>query len=116
MSSLYKEIETKMVQIAATSVKEFIEKNPGVENSYPCGFARVIIEPKHKGNTTLGKLERKEFEVLGFEKDYCSKNYMRLNPSGHPTQNMYVKEAGAKAAADFLTNLGYKAYSASRMD
>ena len=76
-----------------------------------CGFAWVNIY-QVKGNTKLGKM----LKAAGVKQDY-TKAFQIWNPSGHGTQSMSVKEAGAYAAAEVLTQkLGVKAYGSSRAD
>ena len=81
-----------------------------------CGFAWVTVYPQHKGNTTLGKAERKVLAALGMRKDWTGKAYELWNPSGYGCQNIDTKEAGATAAAVLLREHGFKAYSNSRLD
>ena len=61
-----------------------------------CGFAWVTIYPEHKGNTKLGKLERRVIESMGFRKDWTGKAYQLWNCTGYAGQSMDVKEAGAQ--------------------
>ena len=81
-----------------------------------CGFAWVTVYPEHKGNTRLGKAERRVLEQLGFRKDWTGKAYELWNPSKYATQNVDTLEAGARAAATLLQQHGYKAYANSRLD
>jgi hypothetical protein len=83
---------------------------------YACGFAWVTIYPEHKGNTTAGRTERKVIEAMGFRKDHTGKAYEYWNPSKWGGQNVDVKEAGARAAANVLRKYGFKAYAGSRLD
>lgn len=83
---------------------------------YACGFAWVTIYPEHKGNTTAGRAERKVIEAMGFRKDHTGKAYEYWNPSKWGGQNVDVKEAGARAAANVLRKYGFKAYAGSRLD
>ena len=80
-----------------------------------CGFAWVNVYPQHKGNTRLGKAERRTLESMGFRKSYDG-GYQLWNPSGYPTQNIGTLEAGANAAAALLRDAGFTAYSGSRLD
>ena len=81
-----------------------------------CGFAWVTLWPEHKGNTRLGKAERRAFEALGASKDWTGKTWMIWNPSGYPVQNVDTLEVGARAAAYVLLSHGYKAIAHSRLD
>ena len=81
-----------------------------------CGFAWVTVYPEHKGNTKLGKGERRVLEQMGFRKDWTGKAWQLWNPTGYAGQSMDVKEAGAQAYADVLRGAGFKAYMGSRAD
>ena len=77
-----------------------------------CGFAWVNVWGV-RSNSKLGKA----LQAAGFRKDYTG-SLQLWNPSGHHTQSISVKEAGADAYADVLKQkLGLeKVYSGSRMD
>jgi len=81
-----------------------------------CGFAWVTVYPEHKGNTKLGKGERRVLESMGFKKDWTGKAWQLWNPTGYHGQSMDVKEAGAQAYAEVLRQYGFKAYMGSRAD
>jgi len=94
---------------AAAKAKELDAK---YGQAWPCGFAWVNVTGI-KLNTKVGK----EFARLGFRKAYGYKNTVQLwNPSGHPTQNMDVKEQAAEAYAEVFRAAGYEAFAGSRMD
>lgn len=79
-----------------------------------CGFAWVDVYPQNKGNTRLGKEERKVLEASGFRKDvYGKKYYLWVSDFN---QSMQKKEAYASAYARVLRENGVKAYSGSRLD
>jgi hypothetical protein len=77
-----------------------------------CGFAWVNVWGV-RSNSKLGKW----LQAAGFRKDYTG-SLQLWNPSGHHTQSISVKEAGAYAYAEVLrTKLGLdKVYAGSRMD
>jgi hypothetical protein len=77
-----------------------------------CGFAWVNVYGV-RSNSKLGKA----LISFGFRKDYTG-SLQIWNPSGHNTQSISVKEAGAYAYAEVLkTKLGLdKVYAGSRMD
>ena len=77
-----------------------------------CGFAWVNVWGV-RSNSKLGKA----LQSAGFRKDYTG-SLQLWNPSGHCTQSISVKEAGADAYAQVLKEkLGLeKVYSGSRMD
>ena len=94
-------------QAAAKAAFEHIAKHG--EDWY-CGFAWVTVY--EKGSTKLGRALLKS----GFSRAYGG-GLQLWNPSGHGTQSMSVKEAGAYAAAEVLTQkLGVKAYAGGRAD
>ena len=110
------DIKEKMEQAAHDAAHKFITQHMGGEDRGACGFAWVTLWPEHKGNTKLGKAERRGFEALGARKDWTGKAWMIWNPSGYPVQNIDTLEAGARAAADVLKAHGYKATAGSRLD
>ena len=75
-----------------------------------CGFAWVTVY--EKGSTKLGRA----LKSVGFKPAYGG-GLQLWNPSGHGTQSMSVKEAGASAAARILKErLGVTAYAGGRAD
>jgi hypothetical protein len=108
-------IRAEMLEQAHTVAMDLLNTRYGGKDSYACGFAWVNVYPEHKGNTRAGKAERKVLEAIGFSKDY-SGAYQYWNPSKWGGQNIDVKEAGARAAADVLRKYGFTAYSGSRLD
>ena len=102
----------------AKFLAEWTANTGGNEYGEPmyCGFAWVTIHPEHKGNTRLGKLERRVIEAMGFRKDWTGKAYQLWNCTGYAGQSMDVKEAGAQAYAEVLRGAGFKAYMGSRAD
>ena len=109
-------IRNEMLEQAATVANDYLNKYLGGKDSYACGFAWVTIYPEHKGNTKAGRAERKLLEEMGFRKDWTGKAYEYWNPSKWGGQNVDVKEAGARAAADVLRKYGFTAYAGSRLD
>ena len=94
-------------QAAAQAAEDYITKHG--EDWY-CGFAWVTVY--EKGSTKLGRALLKS----GFKKAYGGGLQM-WNPSGHGTQSMSVKEAGAYAAAKVLKErLGVTVYAGGRAD
>ena len=110
------DIITEMKTTAYKAAKEYCETYMDGEDRGACGFAWVTLWPEHKGNTKLGKIERKEFERLGASKDWTGKAWMLWNPSGYAGQSMCVKEVGALAYAKVLQEYGFNAYMQSRPD
>jgi len=99
-------------------LKHWVDTTGGNEYGEPmyCGFAWVTVYPEHKGNTKLGKGERRVLESMGFKKDWTGKAWQLWNPTGYNGQSMDVKEAGAQAYAEVLRGAGFKAYMGSRAD
>lgn len=110
------DIITEMKTTAYKAAKEYCETYMDGEDRGACGFAWVTLWPEHKGNTKLGKIERKEFERLGASKDWTGKAWMLWNPSGYPVQSMDILEAGARAACEVLKAHGFKATVGTRID
>lgn len=84
-----------------------------VEDGF-CGFAWVNVYPENKGNTKLGKEERKLLETAGFRKNEYERCH-QLWISDY-NQSMQKKEAYASAYAQVLCEYGFHAYSGSRLD
>jgi hypothetical protein len=70
-----------------------------------CGFAWATFTPKNKGNTKLGKAERKLFEQIGYRKDYTGKAWQCWNPAQWGGQSIDAKFNGAVAYAKKFTEL-----------
>jgi hypothetical protein len=117
MTTVTVDIETiriEMLTEAANAANQIHTKHG--DNWGACGFAWVTIYPKYKGNTREGKTERKVLKEMGFSKDWTGKSYQFWDPARYGGQNIDVKEAGARAAADVLCKYGFKAYAGSRLD
>jgi hypothetical protein len=110
------EIKKEALDAAKAAGKDYLANMLGGEDRYPCGFAWTTIVPAHKGNTKLGRAERKEFAAMGARKDHTDKNFELWNPGQIPVQNMDVAYAGALAAAEVLRKHGYTAEAGCRMD
>jgi hypothetical protein len=76
-----------------------------------CGFGWVDVFVDRTNSK-----QAQELIKAGFRKDYKPKCLSMWDPAGIPTQSISVKEAGAQAYAEFLRQLGLKAYAGSRMD
>jgi hypothetical protein len=76
-----------------------------------CGFGWVEVYVDRTNSKQAQELIR-----AGFRKDYKPKCLSMWDPAGIPTQSISVKEAGAYAYAEYLTQLGLRAYAGSRMD
>jgi len=76
-----------------------------------CGFGWVEVYVDRTNSKQAHELIK-----AGFKKDYKPKCLSMWDPAGVPTQSVSVKEAGAYAYAEYLTQLGLKAYAGSRLD
>ena len=110
------ELKTQMFDAAHDATETYIKDVLKGEDAFACGFAWVNIDPRFKGNTLSGRMERKRIRELGFELDYTGKRFSLWNPSKSHFQNIDCKEAGARAAAKVLEDLGFDAYPNSRLD
>jgi len=76
-----------------------------------CGFGWVEVYVDRTNSK-----QAQELIKAGFKKDYKPRCLSMWDPAGVPTQSVSVKEAGAYAYAEYLTQLGLKAYAGSRLD
>lgn len=76
-----------------------------------CGFGWVDVYVDRTNSK-----QAKELIAAGFRKDYKPRCLSMWDPAGIPTQSISVKEAGAYAYAEYLTQLGLRAYAGSRLD
>ena len=78
-----------------------------------CGFGWVEVYVDRTNSK-----EAKALIEAGFRKDYKPKCLTMWDPAGLPTQSISVKEAGARAFADFFKQSFPEAriYASSRMD
>lgn len=88
--------------------KEWIDNNG---EPFCCGFAWVVISVE-RTNSKLAK----EFLAVGFTKDYLPRRLILWNPSGHGTQSVDPKYAGAQAYAKVFRDAGYNVFASSRLD
>jgi hypothetical protein len=105
-----KDIVAEACSEAETAANLFFQTRLNGRDQYACGFAWVNIHGI-KGNTKLGKA----LKEAGIRQNY-TKAFSIWNPSGHPAQNVDVKEAGARAAAEVFRRYGFDAYAGSRLD
>lgn len=96
-------------EAASKACAKKIADNPGVW--YPCGFAWVTIKPAR--GRFIDMLKSLPGET-GRVSD--AGGWMIWNPSGHPTQWMDAKIAGAHAFAEVLTDAGLHCDVDSRID
>ena len=78
-----------------------------------CGFGWVEVYVDRTNSK-----QAKELIAAGFRKDYKPKCLSMWDPAGIPTQSISVKEAGARAFADYFRQFFPEAriYASSRMD
>jgi hypothetical protein len=96
--------------IASAAAETFFQEKLGGRDRYPCGFAWTTVI-----GVKLSTLQGKEFAKAGFKKAYDGGIQYR-SPGNMRCQNVDTHEAGAKAFAEYLTSLGFKAYGNSRLD
>jgi hypothetical protein len=107
----------KASEAAAKAAQAFLDTHFGGEDHGACGFAWVTFYPAQKGNTRVGKYERKMIESIGFRKDYTGKAWQLWNPSKIGAQNIDAKEAGAAEYARVLeAESGVRVSVGSRLD
>ena len=100
-------VHNTATQAAAKATEDFLAKHGDRD---ACGLAWVTVN--EKGSTKLGRA----LKAVGFKPAYGG-GLQLWNPSGHGTQSMSVKEAGAQAYADVLRSFGIdKAYAGGRAD
>lgn len=100
------EIHNKGLEAAKKATEEWIKENG---EPFYCGFAWVNIYVD--GRTPIGKQVKKVAE-----KNLAGKGYQVWNPSGHNTQCLPAKEAGAYAYEKVLRDHGIRAVAVSRLD
>lgn len=76
-----------------------------------CGFGWVEVYVDRTNSK-----QAQELIKAGFRKSYKPRCLDYWDPAGVPTQSISVKEAGAQAYADYLSQLGLRAYAGSRLD
>ena len=69
----YQEVANEAKTQAVQAVDTFFNDVLKGEDQYACGFAWVTVYPENKGNTKLGKQERRGLESIGFKKDWTGK-------------------------------------------
>ena len=117
MTTITVDIETIRVEMLTEAANAANQIHTKQGNDWgACGFAWVTVVPEHKGNTREGKTERKVLKEMGFSLDWTGKSYQFWDPARYGGQNIDVKEAGARAAADVLCKYGFKAHAGSRLD
>ena len=112
LTALLDEAEQK----ATEASKKFLKENLGGHDQFPCGFAWVDIVKYHgqkiTGNSSMGKL----LKMAGIDQTVTDRKYQLWCPGRIGCQNVYVIEAGAKAAAEVLENAGFEAKTSYRWD
>lgn len=98
-------------QIYTNAFTKGCEAVAGRADGYPCGFATVTIRPA-RGEFVKWCKENK-IGRIGYNGGWTLSSYECSSFKG---QNMYVKEDGCRAFADFLKAHGLKASVTTRMD
>ena len=109
-------VANEAITAAYAAADKFFQEKLGGVDQYACGFSWVTVFPEHKGNTRLGKAERRLLEAMGFQKDYTGIAWRMSNPSKYRCQNVDTLEAGSHAAAKVFREYGLRAFAGSRLD
>lgn len=109
-------VKQEMETAAEAAGSKYFQTVLGGVDRFACGFAWIEIYPEHRGNTRLGRAERKLFEALGARKSWHGRCYEIWMPGRQACQNVDVHESAARAGAEVLRRHGFKAYSGSRLD
>ncbi len=95
---------------ARKATDAYLAQHP--DDWYPCGFAWV----RFPGRSPAARVLKEHFS----EQERGHRGYPRgwdvWNPSGHGTQCMDAKFAGARAFADVMGAYGFECYADWRMD
>lgn len=111
------EAHVKATEAAEKASQAFVNQYFDGGDGGACGFAWVTFYPEAKGNTRVGKYERKMIESVGFKKDYTGKAWQLWNPSRYPGQSIDAREAGAREYARvFKEESGVSVSVGSRLD
>ena len=81
-----KTVRSEAFAAAVVATNNYIEHYLGGEDKYACGFAWVTVQPKHKGNTKLGRQEREILVNMGLKKDWTGKSYEWWNLAIHTSR------------------------------
>ena len=101
-------IHYEAVQKAKEATQSYLDEYGDGERDV-CGFAWVKIGP---ATSSFCRALKK----AGVRNSSWNGGYVVWNPSGHPTQNISSKEAGATAYADHLSDNGIRCFAQSRLD
>ena len=105
---MIREIVQTAQQAAVQAESEFLAQHG--EPAY-CGFGWVEVYVDRTNSK-----QAKELIASGFKKSYKPKCLSLWSPGAYHGQSMDVKEAGAHAFAEVLSQAGLKAYACSRAD
>ena len=105
---MIKEIVQNAQQAAVQAETEFLARHG--EPAY-CGFGWVEVYVDRTNSK-----QARELIASGFKKSYKPKCLSLWTPGAYHGQSMDVKEAGARAFAEVLSQAGLKAYACSRAD
>lgn len=85
---------------------------------YACGFAWVQIPDGRSPfvNWLKQQITADASNARIYGDKHHKKGWEIWNPSGHPAQNIDIKEAGAQAFAKVLEKYGIICYASSRLD
>ena len=106
-SMIFNAIEEAFAE-ARKATNEYVKANG--DNWWPCGFAWVTVKP---ATSRVAKILKDRYQA---SKAYGG-GIQIWNPSGHMTQQMDAKQAGARAFAKVLKDqLNINCYAECRMD
>lgn len=101
---------TAAFRAAETATDAYLIEHP--DEWYPCGFAWVHFD----GRSPAVKVLKSSFNEQRRGHKAYPKGWDVWNPSGHPTQCMEAKLAGAQAFVQVLKQAGIECYPDCRMD
>tara|TARA_B100000768_G_scaffold50555_1_gene49364 strand:- start:956 stop:1330 length:375 start_codon:yes stop_codon:yes gene_type:complete len=110
LDDIKKAIEDARFGAEALAVVKYGDLDP----ADTCGFAWVSLTPDFKGNTKIGKRERKVFEALGARKDWTERRWQIWCPTN--TQSINIKELVCDHICEHLRPFGFTAHTGSNVD
>ena len=110
------EADAAATEAATLAGTGYLETHFGGQDGGCCGFAWVSYWPANKGNTRLGKQERRMMESIGFSETY-NKSWQKWSPGRVNCQNIDAKYAAAQAYAKVLeAKTGIRVSPGERVD
>lgn len=101
---------------ARAAVQDYFQNKLQGKDNYPCGFSWVNVfrynGEKIRKNSKIGQM----LEKAGVTHESYEKSFRLSNPGQYTGQNVDAKMAGSEAFAKVLSNHGFSAYPADRLD